>query len=646
MFQSLSSNKKVQTVAAKIRSVENWYNLLPDSRFLLCWDVWIFVNLLITGVAEPYMEVFMTDAWQTKFVNVYLAFVFMLDTCLNFFRAFRDSTRDGVVLVTDPSRIARHYLRTRFWADALSSLPLALISPRLAIFQLLRILRLHRMMWHLAQAGVSFSALNLVEFCLMSGFVLHWLACVWATIGLDEDGSWMLVAQEKLGFFEADNCVDKYLLSLYWAVTVLSSVGFGDITPGTRAEFLCAIVCMGIGGCVWAYIVGSVCGMVSALDKYRIDVERKGNDLMWLCRETKLPRQLAERIKGYFSHAKEFLKMEQYHEVMKELSPALKGEVVAFLYGRCLKRVWYFDVCDTRCQQVLVEGMIPKMYGAGEHVENITGRGDRALVFLRSGLCSRKNALLAPGAVWGTDVILDTEEHEDIEELLDEELAVTINFCFVLLLGKNSIDHAASMFPVFGKRLRKAHTRMLLWRGIIAVSRAVKKLEEKERVPEKISRWDQLGMNLAKVVHKDCELLHSNLAQTPMPTPISCLSKTGGRRSANMCITRKNSLCFEPASPASAAFAASTAAESNLFCLEPAVAEPAPRSSDSKESGGSDAPAAAGSPRRFGPGRGLPDVHERLDLQAEQLDRLGEEVGALSKLVRKLLTRLDANERF
>mmetsp|Transcript_115942 Transcript_115942/g.204951 ORF Transcript_115942/g.204951 Transcript_115942/m.204951 type:complete len:304 (+) Transcript_115942:2-913(+) len=144
------------------------------------------------------------------------------------------------------------------------------------------------------------------------------------------------------------------------------------------------------------------------------------------------------------------------------------------------------------------------MYAIGEWIEAHVEQC-RALVFLRSGLCVRKCNLLAPGAVWGLDVILGSEEHEDIEELLDTANARSVNFAFVLKLSKHSIDHAANLVPVFAKRLRKAHLRMLLWRGVIAASRATTRLSKP--VETQVSKWDMLGKIMGQVVHRDRQIL-------------------------------------------------------------------------------------------------------------------------------------------
>jgi len=487
----------------------------------------MFWCLIVTGVVEPYVSVFYGRGHidlQYKVFYWTSTAVFSVDFCLRFFRAQKQSTRDGVVLVTHLPQIARMYMRTwSFYIDLVSALPLSplayllgidvYISQTLAVCRMVRLLkfaRLHGTFFRIHDvSGWSFSAIYIFQFVMMSALVLHWIACVWASLVTNDKQSWFTKAEKDYQFLDFDADADMYLMSLYWSVTVLTQVGFGDITPQARAEFFWAIVCMGVGGTVWAYVVGNVCGISAGLDKHRDEFKNLLNDVSVLCAERHLPWVLQERVEQFYKHSKDFIRMKSYHHTVRDLSPALKGEVLDWMYGNCFKRVWYFDVVDERCSRLLTEGMVPKMYAPEESVED-TLNGLRCLVFLRSGLCVRKNNLLAPGAVWGLDVILGSEEHHDIEELLDTALAKSIHFCFVMKLGKNTIDHAAGLVPAFARRLRKAHLRMLFWRGAIAASRAQSRLDKPESQILHTSTpvWDRAGKMMAKVLHQDCQLIH------------------------------------------------------------------------------------------------------------------------------------------
>lgn len=509
--------------ADRLKSLLSRLVLLPSSPFLMYWDILVFIGLVVTGILLPVTALLDSLDVQTSIgYGLILSALFILDTSLHFFRAAKVPTREGVALVTYLPDLCRMYINGLFFVDALSACPFAVLvlidkssKPLLVIrtcMPLLRFVRVPRLMVRLQDlTRWSFQIINILEFFLISFLVLHWIACFWASLGSSTSKSWLGAAKTSHPFLESDDGsgTSLYIVSLYWSVTVLTSVGFGDITPQGWFEFVCATICMAIGGGVWAFVVGSVCGMAAAIDKSESAYQNQMNDVTVICKERKLPQVLQERVRDFYKHSKDFMRMKSYHDTIQELSPALKGEVIKWMYGNCFRRVWYFDTLDERCQLVLVEGMIPKMYAPEEIIEDSVNHV-RALVFLRSGLCVRKNNLMAPGAVWGLDVILGTEEHEDIEDLLDTSKARSINYVFVVKLSKHCIDHAATLVPAFARRLRRAHCRMLLWRGVIAASRAEQQLQERKEHPESqshVSHWDRLGKLMGQIVHRDRLLL-------------------------------------------------------------------------------------------------------------------------------------------
>ena len=95
----------------------------------------------------------------------------------------------------------------------------------------------------------------------MSLFTLiaHWLACVWHVLGKQEEthkAGWLYKQAQSLGEVDANGTVTtnhmqpgaRYIASLYFVMTSLTSVGFGNIAANTKYEQIFAIVVMLVGG--------------------------------------------------------------------------------------------------------------------------------------------------------------------------------------------------------------------------------------------------------------------------------------------------------------------------------------------------------------------------------------------------------------
>ena len=49
---------------------------------------------------------------------------------------------------------------------------------------------------------------------------------------------------------------EKYVNALYWSITTMATVGYGDIRPVTTIEYIVVIFCEIVAGVVFAYIIG------------------------------------------------------------------------------------------------------------------------------------------------------------------------------------------------------------------------------------------------------------------------------------------------------------------------------------------------------------------------------------------------------
>ena len=61
----------------------------------------------------------------------------------------------------------------------------------------------------------------------------------------------------------------QYLASVYWAVTTMTTVGYGDIAPVTDSERIFTVFAMIVGGGFYGYVVAQATRIVMDFDAQR-----------------------------------------------------------------------------------------------------------------------------------------------------------------------------------------------------------------------------------------------------------------------------------------------------------------------------------------------------------------------------------------
>jgi len=111
-------------------------------------------------------------------------------------------------------------------------------------------------------------------------YACHVIACLWYFVGevgvahsdclppegtdpddwgMPESCGWRSV---EWGTTSAPPPIDGYIKSYYWAITTLSTVGYGDISPVTQREEVVTILVMLTGNLIFAMLIGTLGSMM------------------------------------------------------------------------------------------------------------------------------------------------------------------------------------------------------------------------------------------------------------------------------------------------------------------------------------------------------------------------------------------------
>ena len=144
---------------------------------------------------------------------------------------------------------------------------------------------------------------------IMLYIVMHIIACAWIYVGERPVwGSWLRNDNFNISQSYHD-ATTVYITSIYWVVTTLTTVGYGDIYGTTEEEFIFTMVVEFIGILVFSIIMSTVNSFLSAQGDIDIVTQKSDEVDVWLVKldnsrmSKSLPKILYDKVKDYIKES-------------------------------------------------------------------------------------------------------------------------------------------------------------------------------------------------------------------------------------------------------------------------------------------------------------------------------------------------------
>nr|XP_012231139.1 PREDICTED: potassium/sodium hyperpolarization-activated cyclic nucleotide-gated channel 2 isoform X5 [Linepithema humile] len=407
------SKKALMKERIRQKAAGHWV-IHPCSSFRFYWDLCMLLLLVANLIILPVAISFFNDDLSTRWIafNCLSDTIFLVDIVVNFRTGIMQQDNAEQVIL-DPKLIAKHYLRTWFFLDLISSIPLdyiflifnqfqdfsesfqilhagrALRILRLAkLLSLVRLLRLSRLVRYVSQweevyflnmASVFMRIFNLICMMLLIG---HWSGCLQFLVPMLQgfpSNSWVAINELQDSFW-----LEQYSWALFKAMSHMLCIGYGRFPPQSLTDMWLTMLSMISGATCYALFLGHATNLIQSLDSSRRQYREKVKQVEEYMAYRKLPREMRQRITEYFEHRYQG-KFFDEELILGELSEKLREDVINYNCRSLVASVPFFANADSNFVSDVVTKLRYEVFQPGDIIIKEGTIGSK-MYFIQEGI--------------------------------------------------------------------------------------------------------------------------------------------------------------------------------------------------------------------------------------------------------------------